>query len=53
MHFGEFYIDSAEKVWNVFRTQIDLVLSYGVAVLNAEDPAVVEMAPLSDGEVIF
>ncbi len=53
MHFGEFYIDSAEKVWNVFRTQVDLVLSYGVAVLNAEDPAVVEMAPLSDGEVIF
>ena len=53
MHFGEFYIDSAEKVWNVFRTQVDLVLSSGVAVLNAEDPAVVEMAPLSDGDVIF
>jgi len=53
LHFGEFYIDSAEKVWNVFRTQVDLVLSYGVAVLNAEDPAVVEMAPLCDGEVIF
>jgi len=32
---------------------VDLVLSYGAAVLNAEDPAVVEMAPLSDGEVIF
>ncbi len=44
LHFGEFYIDSAEKVWNVFRTQVDLVLSYGLAVLNAEDPAVVEMA---------
>lgn len=53
LHFGEFYIDSEEKVWNVFRTQVDLVLSYGVAVLNAEDPAVVEMAELSDGEVIF
>jgi cyanophycin synthetase len=53
LHFGEFYIDSAEKVWNVFRTQVDLVLSYGVAVLNAEDPAVVEMAPLCDGEVIL
>ena len=53
MHLGEFYMDSAEKIWNVFRTQVDLVLSYGVAVLNAEDPAVVEMAPLSDGEVIF
>lgn len=53
LHYGEFYIDSPEKVWNVFRTQVDLVLSYGAAVLNAEDPAVVEMAPLSDGEVIF
>ena len=53
LHFGEFYIDAPEKVWNVFRTQVDLVLSSGVAVLNAEDPAVVEMASLSDGDVIF
>ncbi|MDD3327889.1 MAG: cyanophycin synthetase [Zoogloea sp.] len=53
LHFGEFYIDSPEKVWNVFRTQIDLVLSSGVAVLNAEDPAVAEMGSLSDGDVIF
>ncbi|WP_079433830.1 cyanophycin synthetase [Zoogloea sp. LCSB751] len=53
LHYGEFYIDSPEKVWNVFRTQVDLVLSSGAAVLNAEDPAVVEMASLSDGEVIF
>ncbi|MGL4407905.1 cyanophycin synthetase [Zoogloea sp.] len=53
LHYGEFYIDSPEKVWNVFRTQIDLVLGEGAAVLNAEDPAVVEMASLSDGEVIF
>jgi hypothetical protein len=29
LHFGEFYIDSPEKVWNVFRTQVDLVLSSG------------------------
>lgn len=53
LHYGEFYIEEPEKVWNVFRTQVDLVLSYGAAVLNAEDPAVVEMAELSDGEVIF
>ena len=53
LHFGEFYIDTPEKVWNAFRTQVDLVLASGCAVLNAEDPAVVEMAPLSDGDVIF
>ena len=53
LHYGEFYIEEAEKVWNVFRTQVDLVLPYGVAVLNAEDPAVVEMAELCDGDVIF
>ncbi|HND25982.1 MAG TPA: Mur ligase family protein, partial [Rhodocyclaceae bacterium] len=53
LHYGEFYMDAPEKVWNVFRTQVDLVLPQGAAVLNAEDPAVVEMAELSDGEVIF
>lgn len=53
LHYGEFYIDTPEKVWNTFRTQIDLVLSNGAAILNAEDPAVVELAELSDGEVIF
>lgn len=35
------------------RTQIDLVLPEGAAVLNAEDAAVVELADLCDGEVIY
>jgi cyanophycin synthetase len=52
-HYGRFYIDSEERVFNVLRTQIDLVLPDGIAVLNADDPMAVEMAPLSDGEVIF
>jgi cyanophycin synthetase len=37
----------------VLRTQVDVVLPNGVAVLNAADPLVAEMAPLCDGEVIF
>jgi cyanophycin synthetase len=44
---------TSEQVRNVVRTQIDLVLPEGAAVLNAEDAAVVELADLCDGEVIF
>ncbi len=50
---GEFYIDDADKLYNVVRTQVDVVLSTGTAVLNAADPRVVEMASLCDGRVIF
>ncbi|MFM7698471.1 MAG: acetate--CoA ligase family protein, partial [Limnohabitans sp.] len=46
-------IRTLEQVRNVVRTQIDLVLPEGTAVLNAEDPAVVDMAHLCDGEVIY
>ena len=52
-HFGEYYIDTHEQVYNVMRTQVDVVLNNGVAVLNAEDPMVVQMEKLCDGEVIF
>jgi cyanophycin synthetase len=37
----------------VVRTQIDVILPSGVAVLNAEDAEVVKMAELCDGKVIF
>ena len=50
---GAYYIDDAEKLFNVVRTQIDVVLPSGTAVLNATDPRVVGMAELCDGEVIF
>jgi cyanophycin synthetase len=50
---GEFYIDTADKLYNVVRTQVDVILPTGTAVLNAADPQVVEMAPLCDGKVIF
>jgi cyanophycin synthetase len=50
---SEFYIDTSDKLYNVVRTQVDVILPTGVAVLNAADPQVVEMAPLCDGKVIF
>jgi cyanophycin synthetase len=52
-HLGAFYIETPEQVYNVLRTQVDVVLGDGVAVLNAEDPLVAQMAELCDGEVIF
>jgi len=52
-HLGRFYIEDPEKVFSILRTQVDVVLPGGAAVLNAADPACVEMAPLCDGEVIY
>ena len=42
-----------DQLYKVLRTQIDVVLSEGAAVLNAEVPLVAEMAELSDGEVLL
>ncbi len=50
---SEFYIDSADRLYSVLRTQVDVILPSGVAVLNAADAQVVEMAELCDGEVMF
>ncbi|MDF3881729.1 cyanophycin synthetase [Cupriavidus basilensis] len=52
-HLGQYYVEEVEKMYNVLRTQVDVVLDGGVAVLNARDPLVVEMAELCDGDVIF
>ena len=49
----DFHIDSTELLVNVFRTQVDLVLDNGAAVLNASDPLVADFALLCDGEIIF
>lgn len=51
--FGEFYMNHDDHVYKVLRTQVDVVLTTGIAVLNAADKQVVEMAELCDGEVIF
>lgn len=52
-HYGACYIETPEQVYNVMRTQVDVVLASGIAVLNATDSQVAEMADLCDGEVIF
>ena len=49
----EFYVRDAEALANVVRSQVDVILSDGAAVLNAADPEVVALAELSDGRVIF
>jgi len=46
-------ITEPEHIYNVLRTQVDVVLPNGFSVLNADDEAVTKMAELSDGEVIF
>jgi cyanophycin synthetase len=52
-HFGECYIEEPEQVCNVLRTQVDVVLDSGVAVLNAADALVAAMAEYCDGEVMY
>ncbi|MGE5468059.1 MAG: cyanophycin synthetase [Ignavibacteria bacterium] len=47
------YVESKDDVYNVLRTQVDVVLPDGAAVLNAADPQVARMASLCDGEVVF
>ena len=52
-HFGRHDVNTAEQVFTVLRTQVDVVLPGGAAVLNASQPMLVDMASLCDGEVIF
>lgn len=49
----EHFIHTDEQLANVLRTQVDVVLNDGVAVLNADVPAVAAMAQHCDGEVIL
>jgi cyanophycin synthetase len=48
-----FDIRESDQMVKVLRTQVDVVLSDGVAVLNADDERVAELAGLCDGEVIL
>ena len=50
---AEFHIADDEALANVVRSQVDVILSEGTAVLNSADPEVVKLAELSDGRVIF
>lgn len=46
-------ITEPDQLYRVLRTQIDVVLSDGVGVLNGNDARITEMAGLCDGEVLF
>lgn len=48
----EFYIHTAEQLPHVIRTQVDVVLPEGTAVLNAAHPDVLALAEYCDGDVI-
>ncbi len=50
---GEFYLSDDDQVFNVLRTQVDVVLPGGTAVLNAADTRALKMAELCDGSVIL
>ncbi len=46
-------VRDVDQLYRVLRTQVDVVLPDGVAVLNADDERVAQMASLCDGDVIF
>jgi cyanophycin synthetase len=46
-------IRDTEQMPRVIRTQVDVVLPEGAAVLNADDERIADMARLSDGEVLL
>ncbi len=46
-------IEDEVGIWKVMRTQVDVVLPSGTAVLNADDTEVTDMARLCQGEVVF
>lgn len=46
-------VHNVDQLYRVLRTQVDVVLPDGVAVLNGDDARVAQMASLCDGDVIF
>lgn len=50
---AEYYIQDKDAMANVLRSQVDVVLSEGIAVLNAANEDVARLAELCDGRVIF
>ncbi|WP_440967090.1 cyanophycin synthetase [Massilia sp. GER05] len=50
---ADLYVRDDDALYNVVRSQVDVVLSDGAAVLNAADERVAALAELSDGAVLF
>jgi cyanophycin synthetase len=53
MHLGRNHIDTPEDLFKVLRTQVDVVLKDGAAILNAKMAEAEELAGLCDGEVVY
>ena len=49
----DLYVTDADQMPGIVRTQVDVVLPTGAAVLNADDPEVLALAEFSDGEVLL
>jgi cyanophycin synthetase len=50
---SDLYIKDQQALANVVRSQVDVILPEGMAVLNAADPEVVPLAELCDGAVMY
>lgn len=53
MRLPDYFIENEDQLFSVIRTLVDVVLDSGVAVLNADEPLVLRMASLCDGETIL
>ena len=52
-NLARFGVNDAEQLTRLLRTQIDVVLPQGIAVLNADDAEVLALASFADGEVLI
>jgi cyanophycin synthetase len=52
-HLGRTYFETLEVAVKAVRAPVDVVLKRGTAVLNADDPAVVEMAESCKGQIAY
>ncbi len=50
---SDLYITEADQMPGILRTQVDVVLPGGAAVLNADDPDVLALGDYCDGELIL
>ena len=50
---ADFDVHERDQMVKVLRTQVDVVLDNGAAVLNGADPLVADLAPLCDGAVLM
>lgn len=52
-NLAKYHITDPARMFGILRTQVDVVLPGGAAILNADDAEVAEMAELCDGDVLF